>query len=84
MDVPFTTETGSGSALPGGLTNREVEVLRLVATGRSNKEIAAELVLSERTVHRHLSNILGKLGVSSRAGATGFAYDHGLVGRRRG
>jgi DNA-binding CsgD family transcriptional regulator len=61
-----------------GLTERELEVLRLVASGRSNKAIARELVLSEKTVERHLSNIFAKLGVSSRAAATAFAYEHAL------
>ena len=63
----------------GGLTAREVEVLRLVATGRTNRAIAAELVLSERTVDRHVSNIFTKLGVASRAAATAWAYEHQLV-----
>jgi DNA-binding NarL/FixJ family response regulator len=62
-----------------GLTERELEVLRLVAAGETNKAIAAELVLSERTVDRHVSNIFVKLGVSSRAAATAFAYEHGLL-----
>jgi DNA-binding CsgD family transcriptional regulator len=62
-----------------GLTPRELEVLRLVATGGTNKAIAAELVVSERTVDRHVSNIFLKLGVSSRAAATAFAYQHQLV-----
>jgi DNA-binding CsgD family transcriptional regulator len=66
-------------ALPGGLTAREVEVLRLVASGRSNAQIAAELVLSEKTVARHLSNIFSKLDVGSRTAATAFAYEHRLV-----
>jgi DNA-binding NarL/FixJ family response regulator len=61
-----------------GLTPRELEVLRLVASGQSNKAIAAELVLSEKTVERHLTNIFAKLGVSSRAAATAFAYEHEL------
>jgi DNA-binding NarL/FixJ family response regulator len=61
------------------LTARELEVLRLVASGASNKVTAAELVLSEKTVERHLSNIFAKLGVSSRAAATAFAYEHGLL-----
>jgi DNA-binding CsgD family transcriptional regulator len=64
---------------PAGLTAREVDVLRRVATGRSNREIAADLVLSEATVARHVSNILTKLAVRSRAAATAFAYEHGLV-----
>ena len=63
----------------GGLTAREAEVLRLVATGRTNRAIAAQLVLSERTVDRHVSNILTKLGVPSRAAATAWAYEHRLV-----
>jgi DNA-binding CsgD family transcriptional regulator len=62
-----------------GLTPRELQVLRLVAAGGTNKAIAAELVLSERTVDRHVSNIFTKLGVSSRAAATAYAYKHQLV-----
>ena len=62
-----------------GLTARELQVLRLVAAGKTNKAIAAELVLSERTVDRHVSNIFAKLGVSSRAAATAYAYEHQLV-----
>ena len=62
-----------------GLTPRELEVLRLVSGGQSNKAIAAQLVLSERTVHRHVSNIFTKLGVSSRAAATAYAYEHKLI-----
>jgi ATP/maltotriose-dependent transcriptional regulator MalT len=54
---------------PAGLTRREMEVLRLVAEGMSNQQIAESLVLSEHTVHRHISNVLGKLGVSSRTAA---------------
>ena len=70
-----------GAARPRrpGLTARELEVLRLVAAGETNKAIAAELVLSERTVDRHVSNIFAKLGVSSRAAATAFAYEHRLI-----
>jgi DNA-binding NarL/FixJ family response regulator len=64
---------------PHGLTPRELQVLRLVTVGRTNKAIAAELVLSERTVDRHVSNIFTKLGVSSRAAATAYAYEHQLV-----
>jgi ATP/maltotriose-dependent transcriptional regulator MalT len=63
----------------GPLSPRESEVLRLVASGRSNRAIAAELVISEKTVARHVSNIFTKLGVSSRAEATAHAYRHGLV-----
>jgi DNA-binding CsgD family transcriptional regulator len=64
---------------PHGLTPRELHVLRLVTAGRTNKAIAADLVLSERTVDRHVSNIFSKLGVSSRAAATAYAYEHQLV-----
>jgi DNA-binding CsgD family transcriptional regulator len=68
------------SAKPaGGLTARELEVLRLVATGKTNRSIAADLFLSEKTVARHVSNIFGKLGLSSRAAATAYAYEHDLV-----
>jgi DNA-binding CsgD family transcriptional regulator len=63
----------------GGLTAREVQVLALVAKGETNKAIAAELVLSERTVERHVSNIFTKLGVSSRSAATAHAYQHHLI-----
>lgn len=64
---------------PGGLSAREVEVLRLVAAGRSNLEIATTLVLSEKTVARHLSNIYTKIDVSSRTAAAAFAFEHRLV-----
>jgi DNA-binding CsgD family transcriptional regulator len=64
---------------PGGLTVRELEVLRLVAAGRSNPEIAAELVLSEKTVARHLSNIFAKLDVTSRTAAAAYAFQRGLA-----
>jgi DNA-binding NarL/FixJ family response regulator len=63
----------------GGLTEREVEVLRLVAAGKTNRAIAAELVISEKTVARHVSNIFTKLGLSSRAAATAYAYEHELL-----
>jgi DNA-binding NarL/FixJ family response regulator len=62
-----------------GLTVRELQVLRLVATGRTNRAIADELGLSEKTVARHISNIFNKLDVSSRAAATAFAFEHRLV-----
>lgn len=68
-----------GVAAPGGLSGREIEVLRLVAAGRTNREIATELVISERTVDRHVSNIFSKLRVSSRSAATAAAYERGLV-----
>lgn len=65
--------------VPGGLSPREVEVLRMVAAGRSNPEIAAALFLSDKTVARHLSNIFTKLDVGSRTAAAAFAYAHRLV-----
>ena len=65
--------------LPGGLTRREAEVLRLVASGRTNREIATALVLSEHTVGRHLDNICATLDVSSRAAATAFALREGIA-----
>jgi DNA-binding NarL/FixJ family response regulator len=71
-----------GAALrtrPGGLTDREIEVVRLVAAGHTNRVIAGRLCLSEKTVARHLANVYAKLDVPSRAAATAYAYDHGLV-----
>ena len=62
-----------------GLTPRELEVLRLVAAGRSNREIAEALVISEHTVARHVQNIFAKLHVSSRTAAGAFAFEHGLI-----
>ncbi len=67
------------SSTAGGLTAREVEVLMLVAKGWTNAQVAAELVLSEHTVRRHLQNIYAKIGVTSRAAATAYAYEHDLV-----
>lgn len=64
---------------PGGLSPRELEVLRLVATGATNREVADSLVISPRTVERHLSNVFTKLGVGSRAAATAWAYEHDVV-----
>jgi DNA-binding CsgD family transcriptional regulator len=61
------------------LSPRELQVLRLVAAGRTNKAIANELILSEKTIDRHVSNILTKLNVPSRAAATAFAYQHNLI-----
>jgi HD-GYP domain-containing protein (c-di-GMP phosphodiesterase class II) len=64
---------------PGGLTAREVDVLRLVARGRSDRQIGAQLVVSERTAHHHVEHIYDKLGVSTRAAAAFFAMQHDLV-----
>jgi DNA-binding CsgD family transcriptional regulator len=62
-----------------GLTPRELEVLRLVAAGNSNREIASKLIISEHTVARHLQNIFAKLGVSSRTAASAYGFEHGLI-----
>jgi DNA-binding NarL/FixJ family response regulator len=74
---------GSRDGLPDDLTAREAEVLRLVASGKTNRVIARDLFLSEKTVARHLSNIFLKLGISSRAAATAYAYEHDLVDTAR-
>jgi HD-GYP domain-containing protein (c-di-GMP phosphodiesterase class II) len=66
-------------AWPAGLTDREVEVLRLLARGHSNKQVAAALHVSPATVHTHVINVYGKIGVSTRAGATLFALEHDLI-----
>jgi DNA-binding CsgD family transcriptional regulator len=63
---------------PGGLTDRELEVLRLVAAGKSNAQIAWALTLSEKTVARHLSNIFAKIDVQSRTAAAAYAFEHGM------
>ena len=76
LDVP---RAPSSTQPATGLTGRELEVLRLVAAGKTNRAIAGELVISEKTVARHVSNIFTKLGLSSRAAATAHAYKHGLV-----
>ena len=68
-----------GDRRTGALTPRELEVLRLVSTGLTNRGIGAKLSLSEKTVARHLANIFAKLGVSTRAAATAYAYENGLV-----
>jgi len=67
------------SASESPLTDREVEVLKLVASGSTNRKIASTLSISEKTVARHLSNIFVKLDLSSRAAATAYAYEHSLV-----
>jgi DNA-binding NarL/FixJ family response regulator len=78
-DLAVLDAAAADRGSPGGLSQRETEVLALVALGRSNRAIASELVISERTVERHVSNIFVKLGVSSRTEAAGFAYANGLV-----
>lgn len=76
LDALARRSPGQG---PGGLTAREVEVLRLLASGRTNRAIASELGLSEKTVARHVSNTFAKIGVPSRAAATAYAYENGLI-----
>ncbi|MGN6564407.1 MAG: response regulator transcription factor, partial [Thermomicrobiales bacterium] len=71
--------TPAPATYPAGLTAREVEVLRLVAEGQTNQEIAATLCLSFRTVERHLANIYTKLAAHGRADATAFAFRHHLL-----
>jgi DNA-binding CsgD family transcriptional regulator len=74
-----TLARSAANAAFGPLTAREVEVVRLVAAGMTNRAIARELYLSEKTVAHHLSNVFGKLGLASRAAATAYAYEHALV-----
>ena len=74
-----TRSSASAPPIPGGLSAREAEVLRHLAGGRTNRQIAEILGISERTVDRHVSNIYTKLDVSSRAAATSFAHEHRLV-----
>ena len=76
LDAP---DAPGGRSTPGNLSPRELEVLRLVASGKTNKAIAKQLFLSEKTIDRHVSNIFVKVNVASRAAATAFAYQHGLV-----
>jgi DNA-binding CsgD family transcriptional regulator len=78
LEVEALSGTG-GSGKPHDLTPRELEVLRLLASGATNRSIAEQLALSERTVDRHVSNIFAKLGVTTRSAATSYAYRHQLV-----
>ena len=74
-----SASTPEPPSVGAGLTTREAEVLRLVARGQSNKEIAAELVLSVRTVERHITNLYGKIDARGKADATAYAFKHGLL-----
>jgi predicted ATPase/DNA-binding CsgD family transcriptional regulator len=83
LSAPQETASGPPAPLePAGLTPREIEILRLIAAGKSNQEIANELTLSVRTVERHISNIYEKIGIygnTARAAATAYAFSHGLT-----
>jgi DNA-binding NarL/FixJ family response regulator len=71
----------SRRARPAGLTDRQVDVLRLLARGSSNRDIAERLVISRRTAENHVQGVYAKIGASTRAGAALFAMEHGLLGR---
>ncbi|MFL5701739.1 MAG: response regulator transcription factor, partial [Ktedonobacteraceae bacterium] len=77
--IPTSTRTMTPASYPAGLTAREVEVLRLLAAGMTDLQIAEKLILSPRTVHTHISSIYSKLGVTSRSSATRFALEHRLA-----
>jgi DNA-binding NarL/FixJ family response regulator len=80
-EIGFRPQASARRSWPSGLTEREVEVLRLVASGLNLKETASRLVISDHTARHHLENIYSKAGVSSRAGVTLFAVENGLVSR---
>ena len=82
VDARSAAELFGERFLPAGLTDREAEILNLVTTGMTNRELADELFLSEKTIARHLSNIFRKLGVSTRTEAAAFAFEHGLDNER--
>jgi DNA-binding NarL/FixJ family response regulator len=77
--VVAADERPSSTRWPEGLSDREVEVLRLVARGMSNREVAAELAISRRTAEHHVQHIYAKIGASTRAAAAMFAMEHGLL-----
>jgi DNA-binding NarL/FixJ family response regulator len=79
LDSREVARLRGGRRLPDGLTGREAQVLGLVSAGLSNQEVAEALVLSRKTVARHLSNIYTKLGLTSRTAAAAYAYEHGLA-----
>jgi DNA-binding NarL/FixJ family response regulator len=73
------SETSQPSVAPAGLTARELQILRLVGSGTSNRDIARTLVISEKTVRNHLEHIYTKAGVSNRVSASLFALQHGIL-----
>jgi DNA-binding NarL/FixJ family response regulator len=79
LGAPMDVAGVRAAAHPTPLTGRQCEVIRLVAAGRTNREIATSLAISEHTVARHLQNIFVKLDLGSRAAATAYAYEHGIV-----
>ena len=79
LQAPIPTSARRRDGFPDKLSAREVEVLRLVAKGCSNQQIADQLVLSIKTVARHMSNIFDKIGVDRRSAATAYAFERGLV-----
>jgi len=79
LDLACLRPSAEIAGRTAGLTARELQVLRLVATGRTNRSIGDALRLSEKTVARHVANIFVKLDVSSRAAATAYAFEHGLI-----
>ncbi len=82
LDAAGHTPRGAAqTSHPAGLTDREVEVLRLIARGYANKQVAAKLGIATKTVGHHVEHIYAKAGVTTRAGATLFAMEHGLLTR---
>jgi DNA-binding NarL/FixJ family response regulator len=78
-EAPATQPAAAAAADAAPLTPREIDVLRLIAGGRSNRQIADDLVISERTVVRHIANIYAKVGAHGRADATAYAFRHRMV-----
>jgi DNA-binding NarL/FixJ family response regulator len=79
-DLDRLDDTAPGATPPAtALTERELDVVRLVAAGHTNREIARRLVVSDKTVARHLHNVFTKLDLPNRAAATAYAYEHGLL-----
>ncbi|TFH28883.1 MAG: response regulator transcription factor, partial [Myxococcales bacterium] len=78
-DLAALDQPRTGTSAAQNLTPRELQVLRLVATGKTNRMIAEHLQLSEKTIDRHVSNIFNKIDVASRSAATAYAYEHGLI-----